>query len=176
MEENIEICYYSSPVGELILGTHKDEVIMADWRYRQKRKQVDTRIQNFINAEIRVSENKLHEEMKRQFNAYFKKELFEFDLPIRMIGTSFQKDVWNELMRIPYGKSLSYLELSNKLGNQKAIRAVASANGANAISVIVPCHRIIGKGGALVGYAGGLNTKKRLLTLEGALGQIQLEF
>ena len=84
------------------------------------------------------------------------------------MNTAFQKSVWDELRQIPYGKTDSYLGLSQKLNNEKAIRAVASANGANAISIIVPCHRIIGSNGELVGYAGGLPAKKKLLKLEGS--------
>ena len=90
------------------------------------------------------------------------------------MGTDFQKEVWTELIKIPYGESRTYLELSKQLGNELAIRAVASANGANAISIIVPCHRIIGSDGKLIGYAGGLSAKKKLLELEGALKTNQL--
>jgi len=86
-----------------------------------------------------------------------------------MVGSPFQKSVWEELLKIPYGSTETYLGISNKLNNPKAIRAVASANGANAISVIVPCHRIIGSDGNLVGYAGGIDVKSKLLTLEGAI-------
>ena len=90
------------------------------------------------------------------------------------MGTEFQKQVWDSLLQVPYGKSETYLGLSKILGNEKAIRAVATANGANAISIIVPCHRIIGSNGDLVGYAGGLPAKKKLLELEGALSTSQL--
>ena len=96
-----------------------------------------------------------------------------------MFGSDFQKSVWNALIQIPFGETKSYLALSQQLQNPDAIRAVASANGANAISIIVPCHRIIGSDGSLVGYAGGLEAKKKLLRLEGIQqfskpGQIQL--
>jgi methylated-DNA-[protein]-cysteine S-methyltransferase len=84
-----------------------------------------------------------------------------------LVGTDFQKTVWEELLKIPFGKTLTYLQLSNRLQNPKAIRAVATANGANALSIFVPCHRIIGSQGELVGYAGGLPAKQKLLDLEG---------
>ena len=87
-------------------------------------------------------------------------------MPIHLIGTEFQKSVWKQLQEIPYGETRSYLKLSQELGNEKAIRAVASANGANGISIIIPCHRIIGSNKELVGYAGGLPGKKKLLELE----------
>ena len=83
-----------------------------------------------------------------------------------MVGSPFQQEVWNELLKIPFGETESYLGLSKRLNNEKAIRAVAGANGANAISIIIPCHRIIGEKGDLTGYAGGIETKKKLLQLE----------
>ena len=91
-----------------------------------------------------------------------------------LVGSDFQKTVWNTLLQIPYGKTETYLGLSKSMNNEKAIRAVASANGANAFSIIVPCHRVIGSDGKLVGYAGGLSVKKKLLELEGALATNQL--
>jgi methylated-DNA-[protein]-cysteine S-methyltransferase len=98
---------------------------------------------------------------------YFSSKRKTFDIPLLLIGTDFQENVWNELIKIPFGKTSSYLELSRKLGNVLAIRAVASANGANAISIIIPCHHIIGSDGKLIGDAGGLAAKKKLLELEG---------
>ena len=83
-----------------------------------------------------------------------------------MVGTDFQKSVWKALLKVAYGTTLTYLQLAKDINNEKAVRAVAGANGANAIAIIIPCHRIIGSSGELVGYAGGLPTKKRLLTLE----------
>ncbi|HIP27800.1 MAG TPA: methylated-DNA--[protein]-cysteine S-methyltransferase, partial [Sulfurovum sp.] len=89
--------------------------------------------------------------------------------PLLMVGTDFQRSVWDGLIKIPYGTTASYLELSKNIDNEKAVRAVASANGANAISILIPCHRIIGSNGDLVGYAGGLSAKKKLLELESNL-------
>ncbi len=100
-------------------------------------------------------------------------ERVEFDIPLLLVGTDFQKDVWSALQQIPYGKR-KHIWVFRKVKNEKAIRAVASANGANAISIIVPCHRIIGADGSMVGYAGGLQTKKKLLLLENALKTSQL--
>jgi methylated-DNA-[protein]-cysteine S-methyltransferase len=101
--------------------------------------------------------------------AYFANERKNFDIPLLMVGTDFQRSVWDGLIKIPYGNTASYLELSKNIGNEKAVRAVANANGANAISILIPCHRIIGSDGALTGYAGGLPAKKRLLELESNL-------
>ena len=101
-----------------------------------------------------------------QLQKYFQGELQEFDLELNPHGTDFQKKVWNKLLEIPYGKTTSYLELSRDLGDEKSIRAVASANGKNPLWIIVPCHRVIGSDGSLTGYAGGLHRKKWLLELE----------
>jgi len=97
---------------------------------------------------------------------YFHGERRVFEFPINQDGTEFQKSVWNELLRIPFGKTISYLELSRRLGDTKAIRAAASANGKNNIAIVVPCHRVIGSKNDLVGYAGGIRRKKWLLEHE----------
>ena len=130
------------------------------------RDSIDKRIQDELDASYEEGEHPVFELAEQQFIEYFDGERSEFDIPILLIGTDFQKQVWQELRSIPYGEALSYLSLSKKIGDERAIRAVASANGANAISIIVPCHRIIGSKGELVGYAGGLQAKKKLLKLE----------
>jgi methylated-DNA-[protein]-cysteine S-methyltransferase len=101
-----------------------------------------------------------------QLNEYFEGKRRNFDLLLNPEGTEFQKKVWSLLCEIPYGKTLSYLELSRRLGDVKAIRAVASANGKNPLWIIIPCHRVIGSDGSLTGYAGGLHRKKWLLNHE----------
>lgn len=105
-------------------------------------------------------------EVIRQLQAYFRGELKEFDLPLAMEGTEFQLRVWNALRAIPYGETISYARLAERIGNPKAVRAVGLANGSNPIPIIVPCHRVIGSDGSLTGFGGGLSTKKRLLELE----------
>ncbi|MFD3534989.1 methylated-DNA--[protein]-cysteine S-methyltransferase [Streptomyces sp. NPDC058664] len=102
----------------------------------------------------------------RQLDAYFAGELNAFDLPLKLIGTPFQKRVWEQLLRIPYGETRTYGELAEELGNPAASRAVGLANGKNPVSIIVPCHRVIGAGGGLTGYGGGLDRKQRLLAFE----------
>lgn len=163
----ISVQSYHSPYGELILGEFDKKLCLCDWRYRKQRAQIDTRIQKELNATFEENDTPLLRKVKKQLDEYFNKSRTEFSLPLLLIGSDFQKSVWNELIEIPFGATLSYLELSQKLGDEKAIRAVANANGANAISIIVPCHRIIGSDGSLTGYAGGLNAKKKLLQLEG---------
>jgi methylated-DNA-[protein]-cysteine S-methyltransferase len=102
----------------------------------------------------------------RQLRAYFERELKNFDLPLSLEGTEFQLRVWQNLRAIPYGETISYGELACRVGNPKGARAVGLANGSNPIPIIVPCHRVIGSNGSLVGYGGGLSNKKALLFLE----------
>lgn len=104
-----------------------------------------------------------------QLDAYFNHSLRRFDLPLDLQGTDFQRQVWKQLEIIPYGQTASYLEIAQALGKPKAVRAVGAANGQNPISIIVPCHRVIGSSGDLIGYGGGLWRKEWLLRHEGAL-------
>ena len=101
-----------------------------------------------------------------QLQAYFAGELRDFDLPLDMQGTGFQKRVWAELLAIPYGKTCSYRDIANSIGAPKAVRAVGAANGRNPVPIVVPCHRVIGADGSLTGYGGGLPLKRFLLDLE----------
>jgi methylated-DNA-[protein]-cysteine S-methyltransferase len=106
-----------------------------------------------------------------QLDEYFKGERKDFTIRINPAGTEFQGKVWNSLLKIPYGKTISYLEQAKQFGDEKAIRAIASANGKNPIPIIIPCHRVIGNNGSLTGYAGGILKKQWLLEHEGALQQ-----
>jgi methylated-DNA-[protein]-cysteine S-methyltransferase len=114
-------------------------------------------------------------EAVRQLRAYFAGQLRHFDLLLDLRGTDFQRRVWRELERIPYGETRSYRQIAEAIGAPRAVRAVGAANGANPIPIVVPCHRVIGANGKLVGYGGGLPLKKRLLQLEGALA-LPLQF
>ena len=117
----------------------------------------------------RNDENPLLLEAARQLRAYFAGQLRDFQLPLDIEGTDFQKRVWGQVAAIPYGETRSYLQISTALGSPGAVRAVGAANGANPVPIVVPCHRVIGAHGKLVGYGGGLAMKKRLLELEGAM-------
>ncbi|SKB34315.1 methylated-DNA-[protein]-cysteine S-methyltransferase [Salegentibacter salinarum] len=109
-----------------------------------------------------------------QLDDYFKGNLEEFNLKLNPKGTHFQQKIWKALSEIPFGKTCSYLELSRKLGDEKAIRAVASANGKNPLWVVIPCHRVIGSNGSLTGYAGGLHRKQWLLNHENNTSQLSM--
>jgi methylated-DNA-[protein]-cysteine S-methyltransferase len=172
----IQTACFKTPFGELILGSADHKLCLCDWRFRKMRASIDKRIEEGTEAMYVEEDSEVIEEARNQLTQYFSGVRTEFDLPLLLIGTPFQKQVWNELLQIPYGKTDSYAGLSSRLGNKGAIRAVASANGANAISIIVPCHRVLGSDGSLTGYAGGLEAKKKLLQLENALHQGELPF
>ncbi len=122
---------------------------------------------NFVESETKESHKNTHtSNCIKQLNEYFDSTRKVFDLPFDTIGTQFQKSVWKALSNIPFGKSASYQDIANDINNPKAVRAVGLANGKNPISIIIPCHRVIGKNGSLTGYGGGLNRKRWLLSHE----------
>jgi methylated-DNA-[protein]-cysteine S-methyltransferase len=165
----VNIQYYKAPYGELVLGAYDNKLCLCDWRYRKLRATIDSRIMKGLKVVFVEKENEVLDKTKQQLEAYFFSERKQFDIPLLMIGSDFQQKVWNELLNVSYGTTSSYLKLADKIGNKNAVRAVANANGANAISIIIPCHRIVGSKGELVGYAGGLKTKEKLLQLENNL-------
>lgn len=164
--EEINIQYHKTKIGELILGSFNNRLCLLDYRYRRMRTTVDKRIQTGLGAVYIEKDNDVLKETRKQIDEYLEGERKEFTIPLLTIGTDFQKAVWDALAEVKYGETASYLDLAKEVGNEKAVRAVASANGANAIGLIIPCHRIIGSDGKLVGYAGGLPAKKQLLKLE----------
>jgi len=172
--KRIFIHSFKTPYGELLAGDFQGELCLLDWKYRRMRTTIDKRLKVGLAAEYQEQESELIQNVKEQLGEYFRKERTEFDIPLKLVGTPFQQSVWQELMKIPFGKTETYLGISQKMNNEKAIRAVASANGANAISILVPCHRVIGSDGKLVGYAGGLRAKEKLLALEGRHNQLRL--
>jgi methylated-DNA-[protein]-cysteine S-methyltransferase len=167
---------YSTRFGELILASHGDKLVMCDWKHRKMRKSVDQRIASGLVAEFMDGRSDVMDHAIQELEAYLEGDLKTFQTPLNLVGTEFQIRVWKALEAIPHGTTLSYQELSSTLGDTGAIRAVAAANGANALSIFIPCHRIIGSDGSLVGYSGGLNAKRKLLSLEGALPQKELDF
>ncbi len=158
--------YDKTKIGELIIGSYDNKLCLLDFRYRRMRTTVDNRIKKYLKAEFVDKEDDIILETKKQLDEYLSGKRTDFDIPLLMLGTDFQKEVWQELLRVDYGATATYLDIAERINNPKAVRAVASANGANAIALIIPCHRIIESNGGLGGYGGGVAVKKRLLKLE----------
>ncbi|MCM1371469.1 MAG: methylated-DNA--[protein]-cysteine S-methyltransferase [Bacteroides sp.] len=166
---SILIRQYDSPCGVLMLGSSDNKLCLCDWQVEQHRNHVERRLKNILQAEFEYGTSEVIEHAMLQLDEFFARQRREFRVPLLFVGTDFQKTVWNELLNIPYGKTVSYSEMSRRIGMPKSVRAVANANGANAISIFVPCHRVIGSNGSLTGYGGGLDAKRSLLELENAL-------
>jgi methylated-DNA-[protein]-cysteine S-methyltransferase len=146
--------YYDSPIGLLEIGATRDAITSLVFVEEQR-----------ADAET----NDLCDEAVRQLTEYFQGSRQNFDIPLALEGTEFQKCVWSELMKIPFGQTISYGDIARALGKPSAVRAVGAANGSNPISIVVPCHRVVGNNGGLTGYGGGLPRKEWLLRHEGGL-------
>lgn len=171
---------YESPCGALILGSFGDCLCMCDWTAQchddmcdsvtvRHHERVRRRLSRLLGAEFTEGTSAVIETARAQLDEYFAGERREFDVPLMFAGTEFQKAVWNELLLIPHGRTTTYGELARRIGRPAAVRAIAIAVGSNALSILVPCHRVIGADGTLTGYAGGLPAKRHLLVLENSL-------
>ena len=127
------------------------------------------RMQKELHAVFLPGDTPLLHEARTQLHSYFEGERQTFTLPLRLVGTAFQQEIWAALRKIAYGQTCSYLSVAQQIGRPRAVRAVANAIGANPLSLLIPCHRVIGSSGNLTGYAGGLEAKRFLLAKEGAL-------
>lgn len=157
---------YESPCGTLLLGSFDDKLCLCDWQVEKHRDHVDRRLKRILNAEFEEGTSDVIERAVEQLDEFFAGQRREFDVPLLFAGTDFQKTVWNELLEIPFGMTVSYGEMARRIGMPKAVRAVANANGANSMSIFAPCHRVIGSDRSLTGYGGGLAAKQFLLELE----------
>ena len=162
----VNIQHYDSPCGRLVLASLGDELCLCDWDDNPCAERNMRRLARCTNASFKTETSSVLEETKRQLDEYFACKRKSFEIQLRMVGTDFQHEVWNALLNIPYGATKSYKEIAQSIGKPKAIRAVAGAIGANGISILIPCHRIIGSDHSLTGYAGGLVAKRVLLGLE----------
>jgi len=151
-------CYYESPIGQLLL-TGRDRLETLNFPLGKTRREPEP---DWIKG------TSLFSKVLTQLDAYFDGSLkkFTLDLDYKTQGTQFQQKVWHQLLNIPYGETISYGELAMRIGNPNAFRAVGMANGKNPISIIIPCHRVIGKDGSLTGFGGGIDVKKQLISLE----------
>lgn len=163
----IKLELYASPCGVLRLGSFGNRLCLCDWQTGKSHDLVDRRLKRLLQAEYEAGRSDIIDMAARQLDGFFAGTRQTFDIPLLFVGTDFQKTVWNELLRIPFGQTVSYGEMARRIGRPKAVRAVANANGANAISIFAPCHRVIGGDHSLTGYGGGLTAKRMLLALEG---------
>lgn len=156
---NIYVSHATSPIGDLTITSTEEGICSLE--FDDKEPKLPNSNYTVIN-----DENQHIKLLKTQLEEYFDAERTEFQVPLDLIGTDFQKKVWQTLLEIPFGVTRTYKEQSINIGDLKAIRAVATANGANKIAILIPCHRVIGSDGSLTGYAGGLWRKQFLLNLE----------
>jgi methylated-DNA-[protein]-cysteine S-methyltransferase len=150
--------YYQSPIGLLKINIQNGFINEINF--------YDNESEIEIEEVVSIEDQIILKTCRHQLDEYFSGKRTHFDFPIHQEGTPFQQKVWNELLNIPFGKTISYLQLSRRIGNVKSIRAAGTANGRNNLSIVVPCHRVIGSNGSLTGYAGGLWRKQWLLEHE----------
>jgi AraC family transcriptional regulator of adaptative response/methylated-DNA-[protein]-cysteine methyltransferase len=161
-----------TPLGTMLAGANEQGICLLEFSERAILNREFSDLTRLLKAEFEEGENRHFQVLRDELTMYFDGSLKKFEVPLVIAGTEFQKEVWNELLRIPYGTTRSYKEQSVAINKFDAIRAVAAANGANRIAIIIPCHRVIGEDGSLTGYGGGLWRKKWLLDLE--KGQLTL--
>ena len=162
----IYIQYYSSPCGEIVLASMGDRLCLCDWNEMPCAERNKRRLVRMLGAEFREELSEVLLRTKRQLDEYFAGRRTSFDIPLLMMGTDFQKRVWNTLLEIPYGEVRTYKEIAMRVNNLRGVRAVAQAIGANGIGIFIPCHRVVGSNNTLTGFAGGLEAKRILLERE----------
>lgn len=165
-KNRIRVERYESPCGILRLGSLGDRLCLCDWQVEKHSDGVDRRLKRLLRAEFEDGTSEVIGNAAEELDAFFAGERKTFDVPLLFAGTDFQKTVWNELLKIPFGETISYGEMARRIGMPRAVRAVANANGANSLSIFAPCHRVVGSDRSLTGYGGGLPAKKFLLDLE----------
>ncbi|PKO19161.1 MAG: cysteine methyltransferase [Chloroflexi bacterium HGW-Chloroflexi-10] len=158
-----------SPFGPLMAAASDTGICLLEFGDRRMLETQFERLKKYFQAEITPGEHPYLETLNRQLEEYFLGQRQKFNVPLDFRGTVFQEMVWKALLTIPYGKTISYKQLAEKIGKPAAVRAVANANGDNRIAILIPCHRVIGSDGTLTGYGGGLWRKQFLLELEGAI-------
>ena len=156
----------NTPIGEMLAIATDEAICMLDFvDSKNWLKDQEILVKHYEATQV-DEDSLLLSELEKQLREYFAKERKEFSLPLALVGTSFQEEVWKVLQTIPYGEVRSYKEQATAVGNPKGVRAVANANGKNRISIVIPCHRVIGSDGTLTGYASGIERKQFLLDLE----------
>lgn len=164
--EVLFVQHLNTPLGEMIAGATNEGICFLKFSDKTLLEKELEDIRNHINAVILDKTHRNIEQLRKELLEYFTGERKYFDVPVYLIGTDFQKSVWKQLSTIPYGETLSYQQQAGQLGKLNSIRAIAHANGCNRISIVIPCHRVIGKDGKLTGYSGGIERKQLLLLHE----------
>ena len=162
----VVVSWAESPLGPLVIGATDRGVCLCEFTDRRMLETQFTTVRNRFDCAIVPGEHAHLTQLKKELSDYFAANLTKFSVPLVYPGTPFQKKVWNGLLAIPYGKTISYAELAVRVGSPGAQRAVGHANGQNRIGIVIPCHRVVNKGGKLGGYGGGLWRKQFLLDLE----------
>ena len=170
---DVNVQYHLSPCGELVLASAGDELCLCDWKAKPCAERNMRRLERLLGAQFREQSSPVLERTKIELDEYFAGRRTSFDIPLRPVGTPFQMSVWKALQEIPFGETRTYLEIARKVDNIKGVRAVAQAIGSNGISILIPCHRVIGSGRSLTGFAGGLAAKRTLLRIEGILDEVR---
>lgn len=168
-ENVVDLKRIETPLGTMIACADENGICMLEFSDRKALPTELKEISKHFNANIIQGENPHFKTLEKELAEYFEGKIKDFNVPLSPVGTDFQKSVWEILRKIPYGTTRSYMEQAKILGNPKAVRAVANANGLNKISIIIPCHRVIGTNGKLTGYGGGIWRKQKLLELEKAI-------
>lgn len=164
---------YTSPLGEMLVMAVNEGICLLEFVDRIHFDKQVAKVHSYFKASVKTEEHPHIIQLKKELDLYFSKQLKTFSIPLFFTGTDFQIKVYHSLLKIDYGTTSTYKEQAILLGNLKAIRAVATANGSNKLAIIVPCHRIIGSSNDLIGYAGGIDRKKTLLDIEGVFDTLQ---
>lgn len=168
--------YWTSPCGILDLASIGEELVMCDWAEGWHRAATLNRLTRLTKLPMVEDASSVIDLAQVQLAEYFDQRRQVFTVPLRLIGSEFQTHVWHALTKIPYGKTIAYGEIAREVNSPKAVRAVGGAVGANPLSIIIPCHRVVGANGSITGYGGGYAAKRRLLALELGLSADELPF
>ena len=164
----MSIIHYTNlitPVGILLIASSEKGLVRIIFTTEEDPDPFSTLLNEFADTDL-IESREFNEDACRQLEEYFNETRSEFDLPLDLHGTDFQKAVWNSVAEVPYGQTRTYGQIAEDIGNPGSIRAVGAANGANPVPIVIPCHRIIGADGSLTGYGGGIEIKRKLLVLE----------
>ena len=162
----IKVAKISTPLGKMVAAASDEGICLLEFTEGRTLESDYGNLTSIFNTRVKRGSNSHIRNLKKQLKEYFRGKRKEFDLPLVIEGTKFQKDIWDDLLKIPFGETSTYLKQAETVGKPGALRAVGHANASNKIAIVIPCHRVIGHDGTLVGYGGGLQRKKWLLEHE----------